>query len=165
MLDPDPPGGGFGDNAMVYNRSTDGGLTWDPAVVLQADDDPRLLNDKNSMTADPNDADVVYAVWDRLRTANGEIASSERGRENIFGLGFKGPILFTRTTDGGDTWEPARELYDPAANNQTIGSQIVVRPQGTVINFFNEILNFRNSNHGPQFDFTLALLRSDDQGA
>jgi hypothetical protein len=165
VLDPDPPGGGFGDNAMVYNRSTDGGLTWDPAVVLQADDDPRLLNDKNSMTADPNDADVVYAVWDRLRTASGEIASSERGRENIFGLGFKGPILFTRTTDGGDTWEPARELYDPAANNQTIGSQIVVQPDGTVINFFNEILNFRNSNHGPQFDFTLALLRSDDQGA
>ena len=28
---------------------------------------PRFLNDKNSITADPNDADYVYAVWDRLQ--------------------------------------------------------------------------------------------------
>ena len=165
VLDPDPPGGGFGDNAMVYNRSTTGGLTWEPPIVLKADTDRRFLNDKNSITADPNDADFVYAVWDRLRIARGEIASSEQGREHIFGLGFKGPILFTRTTNGGDSWEPARVLYDPAANNQTIGNQIVVRPQGTVVNFFNEILNFRNSNHGTQFDFTLALIRSTDKGA
>lgn len=164
LLDPDQPGGGFGDNAMVYNRSTDGGLTWEDPIILQADDDPRLLNDKNSITADPNDANLVYAIWDRLRIPSGEIASSEIGAENIFGLGFKGPILFTRTTDGGDTWEPARVLYDPAANNQTIGNQIVVRPQGQVVNFFNEIQNFRNSNHGSQFDFTLALMSSADRG-
>lgn len=167
VLDPDPPGGGFGENAMVYNRSTTDGLTWEPPIVLHADTDPRALNDKNSMTADPNDSRFVYAVWDRLRSASGEIASSEQGRENIFGLGFKGPIMFTRTTDGGDSWEPARVLYDPAANNQTIGNQIAVLPTshgGTVINFFNEIQNFRNSNKGSQFDFTLALIRSEDQG-
>ena len=168
VLDPDPPGGGFGKNAMVYNRSTTGGASWEPPIVLQADTDPRLLNDKNSMTADPNDADYVYAVWDRLRTPMGGIRSSDQGAENVFGLGFRAPAMFTRTTDGGDTWEPAREIYDPVANNQTIGNQVVVLPAtrgGLVIDFFNEIQNFRNSNHGSQFDFTLAMVRSADKGA
>lgn len=153
--------GGFGPNAMLVNRSEDGGLTWSPPVTLAFDDNPRLLNDKNSMTADPNDADFAYAVWDRLSTPAGATINPE----NVIGLGFKGPIRFTRTTDGGLTWEPARTIYDPAANNQTIGNQIVVQPDGTVVNFFNEILNFRNSDGGAQFDFTLALLRSEDNGA
>jgi hypothetical protein len=37
VLDPDPPGGGFGDSAMVYNRSTDGGLTWEAPITLRQD--------------------------------------------------------------------------------------------------------------------------------
>ncbi len=80
VLDPDPTGGGFGDNAMVYNRSTTGGLSWEAPIVLKADTDPRYLNDKNSMTADPNDADFVYAVWDRLETPRGLAARSSSGR-------------------------------------------------------------------------------------
>ena len=65
VTDPDPPTGGFGDNGMVYSRSTTGGLTWDDPILLVTETDPRFLHDKNSMTADPNDADFVYAVWDR----------------------------------------------------------------------------------------------------
>lgn len=85
--------------------------------------------------------------------------------ENVFGLGFKGPAVFSRTTDGGQTWEPPRIIYDPAGNNQTIGSQIVVLPDGTLINFFNEILNFRNDDGGQQFEFNLSLIRSTNKGA
>ncbi|MGH8482186.1 MAG: sialidase family protein, partial [Nevskiaceae bacterium] len=146
---------------MLVSRSTDGGLTWETPIVLQADDDPRLLNDKNSMTADPNDADVVYAVWDRLRTANGEIASSGQGRENVFGLGFKGPILFTRTTDGGDTWEAAREIYDPGPGAQTIGNLVAVLADGTLLNLFTEIHFDSDQPDGA----TLRVIRSTDQGA
>jgi hypothetical protein len=165
-IDPDPPTGGFGDNAMVYNRSTTGGLTWGAPIILKEDTDPRFLNDKNAITADPNDADLVYAVWDRLTTPRGETIAAPQGRENIFGLGFRGPAWFTRTTDGGDSFEPARIIYNPkGANNQTIGNQIVVRPQGTVINFFNEIVNFANREGGRQFEFNLSLIRSFDQGA
>jgi hypothetical protein len=94
VIDPDPPTGGFGDSAMVYNRSTTGGRTWEPPIVLRQDTDPNFLNDKNSMTADPNDPDFVYAVWDRVR----EPSRAQHATENPIGLGFKGPIWFTRTT-------------------------------------------------------------------
>jgi hypothetical protein len=161
-IDPDPPTGGFGDNAMVYNRSTDGGLTWEAPIILKEDTDPRFLNDKNAITADPNDASFVYAVWDRLETPRGELAAAPQGRENIFGLGFKGPAWFTRTTNGGDSWEPARIIYATGANNQTIGNQIVVLPAavgGDVLNFFNETLT------RPGFRIFLSFVRSTNRGA
>jgi hypothetical protein len=83
----------------------------------------------------------------------------------VIGFGYHGPAYLARTTDGGATWEPARAIYDPGANNQTIGSQVVVLPSGTVLDFFNEILNFKNSDGGSQFDFNLSFLSSTDKGA
>ena len=65
--------------------------------------------------------------------------------ENVVGLGFKGPIYFTRTTNGGDSWEPARKIYETGANKQTLGNQIVVRPQGELFNFFADITNARTA--------------------
>lgn len=169
VLDSDPAPGGFGDNGMTYNRSKDGGQTWENPIYLKVDTDPRFLNDKNAITADPNDANHVYAVWDRLSTPRGETRAAPQGRENIFGLGFRGPAWFARTTDGGDTFEPARVIYNPkGANNQTIGNQVAVLPMfegGDVLNFFNEIVNFRNAEGGGQFEFNLSLIRSTDKGA
>lgn len=159
---PDRPGG-FGPNAMVVHRSPDGGQTWTGPITLVTDINPRLLHDKNSMTADPNDPDYVYAVWDRLSVPAGAAINPE----NVVGRGFKGPVTFTRTTDGGQSWEPIRFLYDPGGNNQTIGNQIAVLPTargGMVINFFNEILNFKNSDGGNQFDFNLSFIFSNDKG-
>jgi hypothetical protein len=172
----DPPPnrvGGFGPNAMVVSKSDDGGLNWSDPIELIYDDDPRVLNDKNSLTADPTDADFVYAVWDRLKITSGDAIDPENVRPGRglalgvrFGFGFKGPIYFARSTDGGDRWEPARQIYDPGANNQTIANQIVVQPDGTVIDLFTEILNFKNNDQIQPggFNFNLALLRSDDKG-
>ncbi len=171
-----PPGqpGGFGPNAMLVSKSTDGGATWGDPITLIQDDDPRVLNDKNSITADPKDSDFVYAVWDRLTITSADAMNPENLHPVNppaigvrIGLGFKGPAYFSRTTDGGQSWEPARAIYDPGANNQTIANQIVVLPtSGTVIDFFTEILFFRNNDHnGGGFNFNLALIRSFDQGA
>lgn len=161
----EPPGrpGGFGRNAMLVSKSVDGGLTWGPPVTL-IEDSGGELNDKNSLTADPTNPSYVYAVWDRLDLPEGAEINPERG---VFGggLGFKGAALFSRTTDGGATWEPAKVLYDPGGINQTIGNQIVVTPNGAVYDFFDEILNFRNDDHGGPFELNLSFKVSPDKGS
>jgi hypothetical protein len=158
VTDPDV-GAAFGANGMTYNRSTDGGLTWEPAIRLVTDPVGRVLNDKNSITADPNNADFVYAVWDRLQVSQGSIINPE----NVVGLGFKGPIYFARSTNGGDSFEPARKIYESGANKQTLGSQIVVRPQGQLFNFFADIVNASNRRGGIG-PVKLSYIRSDDRG-
>ncbi len=162
VTDPDV-GAAFGANGMTYNRSTDGGLTWEPAIRLITDAAGRFLNDKNSITADPNDPDYVYAIWDRLQTSQGSINNPE----NVVGLGFKGPIYFTRTTDGGDSFEPARKIYETGANKQTIGNQIVVEPAsrgGSLFDFFADVTNASNRRGGIG-PVKLSFIRSDDRGA
>lgn len=129
-----------GSNGMLVSKSNDGGRTWSnpKTVVLNT---PQLFNDKETITADPNDPDFVYAVWDRLNFA-----------------GNQGPTLFIRSSDGGMTWEPARVIHNPGSNAQTVANQIVVGPDGTVYNFFTEIFNFPT---GANF---LALKRSFTRG-
>lgn len=161
-LDIDPPAnrpGGNGRNALLVSRSTNGGLTWTAPITLIEDENPRFLNDKQSITADPTDPHLVYAVWDRLKESTGNLINPERVPGD---LSFKGAAMFTRTTDAGASWESARVLYDPGAISQTIGNQLVVLPDGTLVAFFDEILGVRNSaGPGP---FNLSLKRSFDKG-
>ena len=192
---PDRSDGGFGADAMLVNRSTDGGVSWGPPITLIVDTNGQVLNDKNSLTADPTNPSFAYAVWDRLRdftfpeaaqsdavalaavrkpalmdgvaitrervrrlkaAAAGRAAAQTAAPESDLVVEFEGPIYLARTTDGGATWEPAREIYDPGPNAQTIGNLIVVPPNGNVIDFFVDIL--------PNGALRLALLRSFDKG-
>ncbi len=189
-LFPTLPSGANGQNAMLVNRSTDGAWTWEAPVTLIEDTDPQILNDKNSITADPTDASRAYAVWDRLQDftigaggeGDGGAAAPAQGvqypegvqdardrvsrlqaqsREDDAGtatapLQFKGPTYLARTTDGGATWEPARPIYDPGDNSQTIGNQMVVLADGTLADFFSEI--------APNGTVRLGLVRSSDKG-
>jgi hypothetical protein len=161
-LDIDPPSnrpGGNGRNALLVSRSANGGINWTAPITIIEDENPRFLNDKQSITADPTDSNLVYAVWDRLKSSTGNIINPERVPGD---LSFKGAAMFSRTTDGGVTWEPARVLYDPGAISQTIGNQIVVMPDGTLVAFFDEILGASNrAGAGP---FNLSLKRSFDKG-
>jgi hypothetical protein len=146
------------DHALLASRSTDGGLTWSDPVVVIRDLDANVFNDKQTMTADPTDADLVYGVWDRLVFPPSERASVISG---FVTSAFRGPAWFARSTDGGRTWEPARKIYDPGQNDQTIGNQIVVLPDGTLVDVFNEI---RNDNRKGHVGSNVALLRSTDSG-
>src|SRR5262249_13982041 len=81
-----------------------------------------------------------------------------------FGTPERGHTMFARTTDGGQTWEPARTIVDPGTHNTDQGHQIVVLPDGTLVNFFSQIL-YRNDHGGiNHYDLKLSLIRSLDHG-
>src|SRR5919109_144598 len=98
--------------AILVSKSSDGGDSWSEPTTLVRDPSgvaPFLFNDKESITADPNDANYAYAVWDRLRFP------SDRANFNAqHAFSFRGDAMFARTTDGGATWEPARAIFAPS---------------------------------------------------
>ncbi len=118
-------------NAVLVSSSENGGRTWGRITTLQRDTVAELFNDKESITADPTDRNFVYAVWDRLQIQNPADVNSP----------FSGDTLFARSTDGGRTWQPTRTILDFPNNSniQTIGNQIVVLGNGTLVNVFNLI--------------------------
>ncbi len=128
-----------GVSAMLVSRSTDGGRTWSPTTTLIRDAGEQFFNDKNTLTADPTDSNFVYAVWDRLITTGG------------------GPTLLARSVDNGRTWQPTKTIYDPGPDTQTIGNQIVVLPNGVLVNVFTQI----DQITGASF---YAIIRSSDKG-
>jgi hypothetical protein len=185
-FDPDLPSGAFGPNALLVSRSTDGGASWGDPIVIKKDGAGQVLNDKNALTADPNNPHFAYAVWDRLRdftlppgstsakgavkatagAGDGVVAARQRAKQlaELAKSGrqptevfFKGPAFLSRTTDGGASWEPIQKIHDPGANAQTINNLVAVPPSGTVFDFFTEI----SPNGGTRIGF----VRSLDKGA
>ena len=57
--------------------------------------------------------------------------------------------------------EDARQIYDPGQNDQTIASQIVVPPDGTLVNLFAE---FNGEQTNKLRAWTVKVLRSNDEG-
>ena len=147
------------DHALLASKSTDGGVTWSEPEVVIRDLDANVFNDKQTITADPNDSRFVYAVWDRLIFPSSERASVISG---FVTAAFRGPAWFSRSTDGGESWERARPIYDPGQNDQTIANQIAVRPQGTLVNLFAE---FRNESKRGLQGWSVKVMRSNDKGA
>jgi len=142
-------GAGGGRKAILASRSTDGGATWSDPAALQRDTDPDFEVDKETITADPRDARLVYAVWDRLT-----------GQASPDPALATGPAWFARSADGGATWEGARAIFDPGADAQTIGNQIAVLPDGALLDLL--VVVAKASSASPAS--TLAVLRSTDQG-
>jgi hypothetical protein len=75
---------------------------------------------------------------------------------------FRQPVWFARTTNGGLTWEPARNIFDLSELNGTLGNQIAVLPNGDLIDIFNLFLLAKNS-HKLRGE-NIALIRSTDKG-
>ncbi len=146
-------------NAVLVSTSTDSGNTWSEPITLKRDMVPTVLNDKESITADPTSSNFVYAVWDRLVFPSPQASASAAEHA----LAFRGPIWFSRTANAGQSWEPARAIFDPGQNAQTIGNQIVVLPNGDLIDIFNLIYAFKNAS-GVR-GYNVAVIRSTDKGA
>ena len=151
-------------SGILVSKSTDGGDSWSEPTTLIRDSGVRdsswAFNDKESITADPADANYVYAIWDRSVSPAGSSNASFLGLLNS--RAFRQPVWFSRTTDGGRTWEPARNIYDRSAQNGTLGNQIVVLPNGDLVDIFDEFFIHKNSNG--QRGESIALIRSTDKG-
>jgi hypothetical protein len=132
--------------AILVSRSIDGGSTWAEPIALARDQDRDAAVDKETITADPYDARLVYAVWDRLtQLANPNPALAT------------GPTWFARMFNG--TWEPARIIHDPGPDAQTIANQILVLPGGALVNVF---LLITQASANPER--RVAIQRSTDNG-
>lgn len=151
-------------NAVLVSKSTDGGSTWGEPITLKRDSGDRdssyAFNDKETITADPTDSRYAYAVWDRFVTPAGTSLASLSGFFDS--RSFRQPAWFARTSDGGQTWEPARIMFDPSEFNGTIGNQIVVQPNGTLVNVF-DYFQLNSNKHGLR-GASIAVIRSTDKG-
>jgi hypothetical protein len=152
-----------GASSIVISRSTDGGNHWQTPVTARLDTSTTVLNDKESVTADPLQASVAYAVWDRLVSPN---TNANPGAFN-HSPAFRGPVLFSKTTDKGVTWSEGRVIFDPGQMNQTIGNQIVIPTSGpssgTLIDGFDLIQN-KGGLGNPRSTDSAAIIRSTDGG-
>ncbi len=152
-----------GASSIIVSRSTDGGVNWQAPVTAELDTSTTVLNDKESVTADSLLASNAYAVWDRLQSPSSHANPSAFNHSPAF----RGPAMFSKTTDSGETWSSGRVIFDPGQNNQTIGNQIVVpkagAAKGQLIDGFDLILN-KGGKGKPRSTFSAAIIRSTNAG-
>ncbi|HYT09133.1 MAG TPA: sialidase family protein [Mycobacteriales bacterium] len=144
-------------SAILTSTSTDGGLTWSEPVTVQRDVSPDhfVFNDKEALTADPRKPGTAYLVWDRSRFPS-DSASPDVFRSHAF----RGDPYFSMTTDGGRTWSTPRDILALNQNIATIGNQIAVLPDGSLLDVFL----FWKGSGSPNASLQGAM-RSTDGGA
>jgi len=156
-------------NAVLVAKMAAGTSTWTEPTTVKFDTSRAGIplgnnfNDKESLTADPTDAtgNLVYAVWDRIVSPTGNVPAS--AFENA--RAYHGPTWFARTTEGATAdpdWEPARPIYDPGTQNQTISNQIVVLPDGTLVDGFMQLQTHKNARD--LRGSSVQVIRSTDKG-
>jgi hypothetical protein len=129
---------------IQVNKSTDGGTTWSPGVIVQEDDE----SDKEWLAVGPDpqskNQDNVYVTWTSFQPAACE-------------------LRFGRSTDGGVTWT-AKTIFVPTANtNPTFPTNCLQFSNPTVDQktgtLYVPFLRFSNADQ----DF-IQMLISDDAG-
>jgi hypothetical protein len=107
----------------------------------------------------------VYAVWDRLASPpSGTLSQPAFDNSRAF----TGDVWFSRTTNGGTTWEPARKVFKAGTIAQTIGNVVAVLPdnatfRGALVDVFTLLRGRRNDNDTRGAN--IAVIRSADHGA
>lgn len=130
----------FGPTGVVcslspFSRSTDGGQSWTSQGIGPGGDRP-------SITCDPFNPNVVYVAWDSLKSMALNNCS----------------IWVQRSVDGGQTWLAPQNIHSASGTDFTIGPQILVCPDGTVLCAFCEGGFQKNQTA------TFSVMRSLDQG-
>jgi photosystem II stability/assembly factor-like uncharacterized protein len=129
-----------GNFTVQINRSTDGGITWSPGIVVAIDPG----SDKEWIAVGPDG--VVYVTWSSFQNDG------------------SAQLRLAKSTDGGNTWK-TRTVYAPVANKDPKLPQNALQfTQPTVDQATNRLyipfLHFSNSDQ----DF-IQILFSDDGGS
>ena len=149
--------------AVRISRSTTKGDSWSSPVPVIADTYLASFNDKESVTADPSIADNVYAVWDRfISPPSGQAADQGAFHSRVF----RTQTYFSRTTDGGASWEPARAIYTPGPGTDaaSVGNIITVLPNGDLVDGFISGTVKPMPQTFTTKTSTVAVIRSSDKG-
>ncbi len=133
----------WSDREIVVSKSADGGVHWSAPLVIPGSHTVDPPADHPTITADPTDPQFVYAIW------NGNSSPHS------------GPAVFTRTIDGGVTWETARAIVQTAEQSFIQQSQILVLPDGTLVDIFEF---YEEQPNKPVTFANLQLMRSNDRG-
>jgi hypothetical protein len=143
--------------AILASTSTHGGANWSSPVTItrNANLPSGGFNDKESVTADPAKAGTAYAVWDQASFPSD--SASLGGLSHSFA--FRGTPMFSKTTDGGQTWSTPQPMS--SQNIASIGNQIVVEPDGTLIDVF---LYSKGSGFDQPNQTLEGIMRSTDGG-
>ena len=134
--------------AELVATSANGGRSWGQQRSLIRDDNPNVIDDRPAVTTDPARPLTAYVVW--ARQVTGPPAAA------------RGAVYFSRTTDGGATWSAARAIYQTPLGMQTSANQIVVLPDGDLLDVFNQLGQGKDFDH-PRHD-TITVIRSSDRG-
>lgn len=140
-------------NAMVVSRSLDQGASWSVpvAIVRSPAQDPTLtslFHDKNTIAADPFDANYVYATWTVFRLRSWS-------------------VMFSRSMDKGLTWSAplpiaTMNVLDPPEQAYfRQGAQIIITNDRTLLNvYYRSVFNPKTGDSRVE----QAVLRSTDLG-
>ena len=145
-------------NAILMSKSTNGGDSWSDPIALAEDMTDGL--DKESITADPNDSNNVYAAWDRIVTPGGSTHASDQGI--LRARSYKSQTFFTRSTDGGAHWGTPQQLFVDSSFSGSIGSIIGVLGDGRALLDGLQTYGSADWKGGPCG--SMSVLRSTDRG-
>ena len=141
---PDGTGGGEHRGGLAF--AFDGGRRWDRPVLLRPADQPVEPDQQGFHCHRPGQTHRLSA-WERLQIP-----------PTLFP--FRGPAMFSRTTDAGRTWKPARVLYDPGDNALTINHQLFPQANGTLYDVFTTFRVTALPPNPPAFQNHLTVLVS-----
>lgn len=140
---------GANDEEILVVRSHDGGVTWETPRVVARNTDPDIYNDKPSITADPVDPDLVYAVWHRL-IQNGNRADGE--------------TVLARSNDGGATWQPPQVILGPLRSTQSFGNEVLALPNRSGRSLLVNVSTLLGTGRRGADRARVAVMRSIDNG-
>jgi hypothetical protein len=148
-----------GESAITTSYSDDGGLSWSAPVDVTRQNDPAgaVFLDKQSITADPYHAGRAWATWIQGNLPGENISAAKLA--NAFS--YRGTPMISRTVDGGQTWSAPTPMTN--ANVYAQGNQIVVEPDGTLID--SQAILFKGAGIQPNLKgLYMAVMRSTDGG-